>query len=223
MPVEDVDLGVYFGGTGTGGAEVGIKGPEGYGDLNMVPLDARLPYTITFANPADADEVVSEVRVMQQLDEDLDLRTFFLGDITLGPITIHLGEGRGAFTGDFDFVEELGVVVRVTAGVDVLSGTALWILTAIDPLTGLPVEDPTLGLLHPNDDHSQAGSVSYTIRPWPDTESGAAVEAQARVFIDDASPTDTDLISATVDAIAPATTTTVQSLGSGDYQVSWTT
>ena len=95
------------------------------------------------------------MRILLELDESLDQRSFVLGDISLGDIQIHLPENRSSFTGDFDFIEELGIVVRVTAGVDVVSRTALWSFTALDPETGLPVTDPAKGLLKPNIDSAQ--------------------------------------------------------------------
>ena len=42
------------------------------------------------------------------------------------------------------------MVLRVVAGVDVLSDTATWLLTAIDPDTGLPATDAERGLLLPS-------------------------------------------------------------------------
>ena len=61
-------------------------------------------------------------------------------------------------------MDDLGIVVRVTAGVDVMTGVATWELTALDPLTGLPASDAHLGLLKPNTNRTQFGSVSYTIK-----------------------------------------------------------
>ena len=46
---------------------------------------------------------VQEVRVVTQLDEDLDLWSFRLGDIHVGKINVHIPEGRALFQGEFDF------------------------------------------------------------------------------------------------------------------------
>ncbi len=218
---EEADLSGYFGVDATGSANATVTPPEGVGEQDFIPLAARLPYTVEFEQGADSDEIVSEIRVMTQLDEDLDLRTFYLGDIQLGDIHVHLPSDRAAFHGDFDFVDELGIVLRVTAGVDVFTGIALWELTAIDPLTGLPVEDPSLGLLRPNIDRTNLGSVSYTIRSWRDVTTGTEVESSARVFFDGDAPVETDAAVVTVDAVAPTTTTEVVDLGNGSYRLSW--
>ena len=220
-PVSDPNLQDFFGISGERSDLVRMTGPTGYGPSNFVPVDTHLPYTISFENPADANEHVKRIRIQQELDADLDVRSFLLGDIFLGDIQVHLPDYRASFSGDFDFVEEKGFVLRVTAGVDVTTGIALWTFTALDPQTGLIVSDPDKGLLAPNIDGSRAGRVSYTIKPWPAyTEdvtltTGSEISASARVTYDGGTPLDTATHMSTLDATAPVTTYQVQNLGVG--------
>ncbi len=67
------------------------------------PLAQRLPYTVSFANSPDASQYVQEVRVVTQLDEDLDIFSFRLGDINIGKIDVHIPSDRALFQGEFDF------------------------------------------------------------------------------------------------------------------------
>ena len=99
----------FFGLTGERSDAVAMKGPTGYGMYNFVPVDTRLPYTITFENPATADAAVNQIRIQQELDDDLDVRSFVLGDIFLGDIQIHIPDNRASFSGDFDFVGRTGI------------------------------------------------------------------------------------------------------------------
>ncbi|MGA2035933.1 MAG: putative Ig domain-containing protein, partial [Thermoguttaceae bacterium] len=130
----------------------------------------------------------------------------------------------GSFQGDFDFTQTKGFILRVSAGIDLNSNTLSYDLQAIDPATGEVIQDPTKGLLLP-DDASGAGEgfVTYTIQPKAGLATGTAISAQARVLFNTAPPEDTPNITQTIDGAAPTTTLTVSpvSQGSSDYQVRW--
>ena len=101
--------------------------------------------------------------------------------------------GRALFQGDFDFTQTHGFILRVSAGVDQYKHEATWLLQAIDPLTGEVIQDPTKGLLPPNNAQGDgAGFVSYTVQP-DDTvaATGNEVDASARVLFNNAPPEDT--------------------------------
>src|SRR5262249_21746493 len=83
---------------------------------------------------------------------------------------------------DFDFTRTNGFILRVSAGIDLVQKEATWLLQAIDPLTGEIIQDPTKGLLPPNDARGQgAGFVTYTILPAATAVTGAQVSAPARL------------------------------------------
>ncbi len=184
-----------------------------------------MPYTINFANAPTATQHVAEVRIVTQLDDDLDIFSFRLGDIKIGKINVHLPAGRALFQGDFDFTQTLGFVLRVSAGADQYQHEATWLLQAIDPLTGELIQDPSKGLLPPNNAQGEgAGFVSYTILP-DDTvaATGDEIKASARVFFNNAPPEDTPELSQRLDAESPLTALAVTRVSpdSNNYVVQW--
>jgi YD repeat-containing protein len=199
-------------------------GPLGYGSQQFLPVGQPLPYTIQFTNPAGVATAVGSVQVVQQLDPNLDLRSFRLGDLQLGDIQVHLPSTRGAFQGEFDFTQTKGFILRVSAGIDLNTGTLSYLLQAIDPATGQVVQDPTKGLLQANSAQGAGqGFITYTIMPRAGLATGTSISAQARVLFNTAAPQDTPTITQTIDGVAPATTLTVSPVfpGSSDYAVSW--
>jgi len=221
VPVDLPNLGRFFGLTGARSDSVFLSGPNGFGDLRFVPADQPLPYTISFENPATATAPVSQVRILEALDPNVDPRSFRLGDIRLGDLVVHLPPNRAAFTGEFDLRAERGIFLQVTAGLDVNTNLVTWLLTAVDPLTGLPATDPTLGLLFPNVDRTQGGSVHYTIKANPDAPTGAEIAASARILYGNAAPLDTNVVTHTLDAVAPTSQWTATRLANGSYALSW--
>src|SRR5262249_26150756 len=146
---------------------------------------------IQFANAPSAPAAVGEVRIVEQLDPSLDPRSFRLGDLRLGDISVHI-PGRGVFQGDFDFSRSKGFILRVNAGIDVESNTVTWLLQAIDPDTGEVVQDPHRGLLPPNNaQNAGAGFVSYTVQPKDGLVTGVQISASARVLFNTTAPQDT--------------------------------
>src|SRR5262249_46812645 len=120
--------------------------------------------------------------------------------------------------GDFDLRNSKGFILRVSAGIDPKSGTATWLLQAIDPDTGEVMSDRTKGLLAPG----TLGSVSYTVAPTSDAVTGATITATARVIVNTQAAVDAAVVEQTLDAKAPTTTLDVRKLDGGDdYQVSW--
>ncbi|TAK53398.1 MAG: hypothetical protein EPO25_10765, partial [Gammaproteobacteria bacterium] len=204
--------------------QASIIGPQGAGEQQFLPAEQTLPYTIRFENPADAAANPSEIRIVTQLDPALSARSFRLGSIRLGDISINVPAGRAMFQADFDLRNSRGYVLRVSAGIDTATGIATWLLQAIDPATGELVQDPAVGLLPPNDAQGHgAGMVSYTVTSAFGLEANAQVRTAARILFNTAAPFDTPELVQRLDVHAPATTLAVQTLGSGtDYEVRWT-
>ena len=106
--------------------------------------------------------------------------------------------------------------MRVSAGVDVKSATATWLLQAIDPQTGEVIQDTTKGLLPPDDAQGHGlGTVGYTIKPKADLATGVTIKAQARVVFNTLAPQDTLELTQTIDAAAPVTTLTATAIQAG--------
>ncbi|HND51211.1 MAG TPA: putative Ig domain-containing protein, partial [Pirellulaceae bacterium] len=214
----------YLSGVGSSG-QAAIQGPLGYGPENFVPTDTALPYTVSFERPTTSAAAVSELRIVSELDADLDPRSFRLGDVRLGDINVHIPNELGAFQGDFDFTQGKGFVLRVSAGFDLQSNTASWLFQAIDPNTGELLPEGTKGLLTGNvGDNSTKGAVGFTAKAATNAGTGAIISAQARVLADSSSPQDTAVVTHLLDAIAPSTTLAAAPLSEGDtnYVVRWT-
>ncbi len=179
-PFDPLNLAKYLTGTAPNTGLASLVGPFTAETGGFVPRGEPLPYTVYFQNDPASSTHVNEVRVVTALDADLDPRSFRLGDLKIGDISVHIPAGRGLFQGDFDFVATKGFILRVSAGVDLVRNEATWLLQAIDPLTGELLQDPTRGLLPPNNAAgSGAGFVTYTILPLDDAPTGTVIEASA--------------------------------------------
>ncbi len=219
-----LELGRYLQEVAARSQQVAVIGPQGYGSDQYIPGSADLPFEIRFQNPADAGRKPGEIRIVTQLDDDLDAQSFTLGAITLGDIAITAPGGRSTFQADYDFVRAKGFVLRVTAGIDIGTRTANWLFQAIDPLTGEVIADPAIGLLPPNNGAGDgAGTVSYTVRARTDATSGTSIRTSARLLFNTAAPVDSADIVQVLDAIAPKTTLTVARVAGSatDYQLDW--
>src|SRR5206468_3581867 len=143
---------------------------------------------------------VGEIRIVTQLDSDYEPRSFRLGDLQIGNIKVHVPGEVGSFQNDFDFTQSKGFILRVSAGIDLSSNTLNWLLQAIDPLTGEVIQDPSKGLLPPDDAQGDGrGFVSYTATPKAGLATGTQLTAEARVIFNTAAPMDTQQLTFTLD------------------------
>ncbi|MFP4283657.1 MAG: hypothetical protein ACLFU2_13635, partial [Opitutales bacterium] len=215
--VNDPTLGGLLAGDAARTPDLRLTGPRGHGDRNLIPVGYDLPYILNFANPASG-EGLRELRIVQALDPALDMRSFRLGAIQLGDLTLPIPDGRGAFDGEFDLIDSHGFLLQVSAGMDIVEGIATWTLRAIDPETGLLIPEGARALLAPG----EKALVSYVVRVRSDVPSGTGITAQARVFVDDRAPLDSALIEATIDSVAPTTDLTVTGGANGVHTLTWT-
>ncbi len=221
--LEDLNLAALLAGE-AGNRLASITGPLTIDTGGWLPSGQPLPYTIAMENAENASQYVSEIQVVAELDSDLNARSFALGDMKIGEITIHVPGSRPSFQGEFDLTDSQGFVLRVSAGVDLSSGLATWLLQAIDPLTGELLQDPARGLLAPNDGlDSGAGLVSYTIATPQQIVSGTEISAQARVLMNGLPPEETQLLVQTADGVAPISSVAVTRIAPdvSDYRVEW--
>ncbi|TFG61961.1 MAG: hypothetical protein E4H28_08225, partial [Gemmatimonadales bacterium] len=201
-----------------------IIGPEGYGPLNWVQADEAMEYYIRFENYAEATAAARQVVITQQLDQDLDWRTFRVGDFGWGETYAQVDANRTFYSGRTDVRESLGVYVDAYVALDIHSGLVTWLLTAIDPQTGQMTMDPALGLLPPEDGTGIGqGFVRYSIMPRSDTTTGTIITARANITFDTQPPIATPEISHTLDADAPtaAAETSAEVSGETTVNVSW--
>jgi len=202
-----------------------IIGPEGFGEERWVASSATLPFRIRFENEADASGPAQRVVITQQLDEDLDFRTFRVGDFGWGDVYMHLPGDSPFYLGRIDLPGGSGLAVDVIITVDVVSGMATWIFQTVDPQTGEAPEDTLAGFLPPNTGEGIGeGFVTYTIRPKKTAETGSIIESQATIVFDTNEPIDTLPIANTIDAAAPSSRVTAATVEgeSSDIHVTWT-
>jgi hypothetical protein len=177
----------------------------GFGSERFVSARQPLPYTIRFENdPLLATAPAQVVRITQQLDSRLDFRTFRLGDFGFGAQRVTVPENRSFFQTVVDLEASHGILVEITAGIDVTTGEAFWQFTSIDPETGDLPADALAGFL-PVNTNSPAGEgfVSYSVRARSDVLNGDVVHAQARIVFDINEPIDTPPIFNTLDPGTP--------------------
>ena len=202
-----------------------IIGPTAFGAQNFVAAATPLAYTIEFENTATATAPAQTVTITQQLDANLDWRSFRLTGFGFDNFTTTLS-GNGAFYGTLlDYSATKGYDVSVGAAVDVLTGLVTWTFETIDPNTGVAPTDPQLGLLPVNNANGDGqGFVSYTIKAKAGAGTGATIVSQARVVFDTNGPIDTPVITDTIDAAAPGST--IQLLAAHQaattFEVDWT-
>ncbi|MBE9216279.1 carboxypeptidase regulatory-like domain-containing protein, partial [Plectonema cf. radiosum LEGE 06105] len=204
-----------------------ILGPQGFGQEKWVSYKKALNYTIRFENdPVFATAPAQTVRITQQLDADLDFRTFRLGDFGFGDVFVDVPDNRAFYQNRLDLTEELGIFVDVIAGIDVTTGEIFWEFTSIDPTTGeLPI-DALTGFLPPNINLSEGeGFVSYSVRPKSTSATGDIIDAEARIVFDVNEPIDTPPIFNTLDATSPSSTVAALPAKitdeAGEFTVNW--
>ena len=96
-----LDLSTYLQNEQTGGQFASLTGPMTADTAGMLPSGQMLPYTVHFENPATASTSTAEIRVVMELDEQLDPRSFRLGDLQLGQIHVNMPQGRAPVSGRF--------------------------------------------------------------------------------------------------------------------------
>lgn len=202
-----------------------ITGPEGFGEERWVPAGERLPFTIRFENVAEATAPAQRVLINTKIDRDIDIRSFRFGDFGFGDFLFDVTDDATFIEERFDFVESAGILVDVQAAVDPRDREVTWLFTAIDPATGLPPEDPTLGFLPPNvgEDGVGEGFANYSIVADTDVPSGTEVTSQATIFFDQNAPIDTNIFVNTIDSGVPISRVNELPELSGEFfEVSWT-
>jgi len=84
--------------------------------------------------------------------------------ISFGTNVISLPSGTNSFNTTFNLNPSLSVTIQ--ASLNASTGLLTWTFTSIDPTTGLPPSDPTIGFLPPDTDGIQGqGSVVFSVMP----------------------------------------------------------
>jgi RHS repeat-associated protein len=202
-----------------------ISGPSGYGTQGFIQPGGTLPYAVLFENEPTASAPAQIVTVTEQLDPNLDWNTFQLSQIGFGSTLIQVPQGLTTFSTQVDATATLGVLVDITAGINLKTGLVTWTFTSLDPTTHDVPADPLAGFL-PTDDSTGRGEgfVSYTIEPKTSAETtGAQVHALATVVFDTNAPLNTVKIVNTFETTPPASSVTAlpAMTTSTSFNVAW--
>ncbi|MBD2413823.1 hypothetical protein FACHB389_24300 [Nostoc calcicola FACHB-389] len=201
-----------------------IVGPAGYGTQGYFTPYQTLPYLIRFENQASATAPAVFVTVTHQIDADLDLSTFELGDFGFGDIYIDVPDGLQTYNTRVDLRDTIGYYVDFNASLNTTTRTVTWKLTTIDPTTGDLPTDPDAGFLPPNNaTHDGEGFVNYSIKPKANLTTGTQIDALASIVFDTNDPINTPLWRNTVDISDPSSTVSAlpSTTTTPNFNVSW--
>jgi uncharacterized delta-60 repeat protein len=182
-----------------------IVGPSGFGPEYWISPDQTFHYTVRFENDAEKALAPAQiVRITHPLDPNLDLRTFRLGVMGFGTNLVEVPLDRTFYQTQLDLMDTFGIMLDISASLDLERGEVVWEFFSIDPETGDQPFNPFLGFLPPNTDGIIGqGFVTYTIKPKAGIAQGDIVNAEARIYFDYNEPIDTPRIFNTVDIGSP--------------------
>jgi hypothetical protein len=182
-----------------------IVGPEGYGPGKMIAKSKVHPYMVRFENdPEFATAPAQVVKISHPLDKNANLLSVRLGDFGFANRTFSVPANKTYYSARVDVMDSLGVVVDVTAGIDINKKELFWIFESKDPATGLPPSNALLGFLPVNDSTGKGeGFVTYTVKAANHTQTGDTIHARASIVFDVNAPIETPQIWNTIDALPP--------------------
>ncbi|MDH6084190.1 CARDB domain-containing protein, partial [Umezakia ovalisporum] len=184
-----------------------ILGPEGFGEDRWIDTEEPLRYTIRFENAPTASAPAQEVLITQQLDADLDWRTFRVDDYGWSGSVYELEGNRAFHNTRIDLTVSNSFYVDVFATIDTTTGIATWRISTIDPTTGEAPLDAQAGFLPINDENGAGeGFVTYSIRAKSSAQTGDIIDAAAEIIFDTEAPIATPPIFNTLDVSKPIST-----------------
>lgn len=199
-------------------------GPDGDGSVHHYITGAQpLTYSIQFENQPTASLPAAEVVVTDQLDATtLDLDTLTLGNITIGRHVINVPAGANNFNTTYALSTTLSV--RIQGSLDKQSGLLKYTFVTLDPATGLPPSDPTLGFLPPDTDGIEGQAyVLFTVSAKAGLATGTEINNQANIVFDANAAIQTPVWVNTIDTAGPSSHVTAlpSSQAAGDFNVTW--
>jgi Bacterial Ig-like domain (group 3) len=192
-------------GTGVGAIDPNDKsGPVGDGSSSQYIAGGKaLSYDVAFENQPTATAPASQVVVADQLDPTkVDLTTLTLGTIMFGTNVINLPSGTNNYNTTYALNSSLNV--RIQGSLNQSTGLLKWTFTSIDPSTGLPPTDPTVGFLPPDVDGVEGqASVLFNVMPKSGQSTGTQITNTASVVFDSNAAISTPTWLNTLDVTAP--------------------
>jgi hypothetical protein len=198
-------------------------GSNGDGSTShFISASAPIPYAVYFENEATASLPAAAVVVTDQLDgTKVDLTTLSIGSISFGTTVIKPPTGSNTYSTTYNINSSLSV--RIQGSLDQSTGLLKWTFQSIDPSTGLPPSDTTIGFLPPDTNGiiGQA-SVVFNVMPKAGQTTGSQITNAATVTFDTNPPILTPTWLNTVDVDPPASKiTALPADETTTFTVSW--
>ncbi|MEO6038062.1 MAG: HYR domain-containing protein, partial [Saprospiraceae bacterium] len=165
-----------------------------------------LSYTIRYENnPETATAPAQRVYLELPIDEKADASTFRVGKFGFAGMEFDVPASLPLYQARVDARDSTGMFVDVIAGVDIDAHKAFWIFQAVDPATGLPPADATMGLLPVNDSitHKGEGFVEFSIKAKTTAVTGDSIRGKAKILFDQNDTIPTNIWKNIIDAVAP--------------------
>jgi hypothetical protein len=182
---------------------------DGSASQYVVP-DTPLSYSLAFENQATATLPVAKLVITDQLDPTkVDLSTLTLGPINFGANIINTPGGLTNYTTNYAPPGVTAYTVRIQGSLNAGTGLLTWTFEAIDPGTGVPPTDPTVGFLPPDSDGIVGqGSVVFEVMPRSGLTTGTQIMNTASIVFDANAAIATPTWLNTIDADAPVSAVT---------------
>lgn len=195
-------------------------GSQGVTAQQYISGSSPLRYAIFFTNDSNATAPAQKVVVTDGLSlTKMNLSTLSLGPINFGSQFVSPPSGPGDFFTSVNLAPTTNLFVSISTHLDASSGLLTWTLQSIDPATGKPPTDPTVGFLPPG----ATGGVFFDVMPKYGLPTNIQVQNQAVVVFDVNPPISTPTWANTLDNTPP--TSSVLALpsneGTPNFTVQW--
>ncbi|MBE2240934.1 MAG: hypothetical protein IAE81_24325, partial [Caldilineaceae bacterium] len=182
-------------------------GPVGFGPDHAISSQTGLNYAIYFENVMTATAPAQTVVITDWLDAaHYDLTTFALGAVMVGGRVVAVPPaGLTDYAATVDLRPGRNLLLGIEAWLNTATQVATWRFTSLDPVTGLPTDDPLAGFLPPNVNTPEGeGAVFFTVAPHPGLAAGVTLANQTVIVFDENEPLATNVWHNLLDTAAPA-------------------
>ena len=156
-------------------------GSQGVGAQQYTSGASPLRYAVYFANQTTATAPAEKVTITDQLDATNDnLGSLSLGPITFGSQLLTPSPLQTSYSTTVDLRPATNLLVAVNGNLNSSTGLLTWNFQSLDPSTGLPPTDPTLGFLPPG----VGGSAFFTVMPKQGLATNTQIQNQAIIIFD---------------------------------------
>jgi hypothetical protein len=182
-----------------------LIGTPGIGNSRWLSASQPLTYFLSFGNEASATAPAQAVVVTDGLGPNIDLSTLSLKAIIFNgsPIPL-LGSaapiiGFTSFTTNVDLRPAQKLLVNISVQLNSANGMLTATFTSIDPITGVPPNDPTIGFLPPG----AQDSLLFSALPRQTLPTGTQASNAATIVFDQNGPLSTPTWVNTIDNTPP--------------------